>query len=95
MPVAANQAPVGEVTKITGAMQDLPAYTAGGSTLLVFALPPNVRSASNQTPNAKSGASAPSAVPPSDNSAAQPPANAPPPTGAPATPANPPAGQSK
>jgi len=24
----------------TGAMQDLPAYTAGGSTLLVFALPP-------------------------------------------------------
>jgi lanthanide-dependent methanol dehydrogenase len=28
----------------TGAMQDLPAYTAGGSTLLVFALPPTEQS---------------------------------------------------
>ena len=31
----------------TGATQDLPGYTAGGSTLLVFALPPNQRKAEN------------------------------------------------
>jgi alcohol dehydrogenase (cytochrome c) len=29
----------------TGATQDLPGYTAGGSTLLVFALPPNQQKA--------------------------------------------------
>ena len=31
-----------------GATQDLPAYTAGGSTLLVFALPSNAQNAGNQ-----------------------------------------------
>lgn len=34
-----------------GAMQDLPAYTAGGSTLLVFALPSSDRSAAGQQPS--------------------------------------------
>jgi alcohol dehydrogenase (cytochrome c) len=48
----------------TGATQDLPAHTAGGSTLLVFALPPNQRQAANPLPNpATTGANAPSAPP--------------------------------
>src|SRR5579884_3910345 len=34
----------------TGATQDLPGYTAGGSTLLVFALPANQRQANNPPP---------------------------------------------
>jgi PQQ-dependent dehydrogenase (methanol/ethanol family) len=56
----------------TGATQDLPAHTAGGSTLLVFALPPDQRSASQDKQNEASGGNPPP----------------PPPQGAPATPAN-------
>ena len=79
-----------------GAMQDLGAYTAGGSTLMVFALPPTQRSASTQSPSATSGANPAGAAPPPDNSAANPPPDNPPEAkGAPATPVNPPAGQSK
>jgi alcohol dehydrogenase (cytochrome c) len=36
----------------TGAVQDLPAYTAGGSTLLVFALPSQASSAATGQPSA-------------------------------------------
>jgi hypothetical protein len=32
-------------------MQDLPGHTAGGSTLLVFALPPNQQKAENAQPS--------------------------------------------
>ena len=48
----------------TGATQDLPASTAGGSTLLVFALPPSERAASVQRPAAPVQASPPSPSPP-------------------------------
>jgi alcohol dehydrogenase (cytochrome c) len=38
----------------TGAMQDLPAYTRGGSTLMVFALPPDVAEATQRGRRASS-----------------------------------------
>jgi lanthanide-dependent methanol dehydrogenase len=37
----------------TGAVGDLPSHSAGGSDLLVFALPPSERSAANQSPGGK------------------------------------------
>jgi alcohol dehydrogenase (cytochrome c) len=46
-----------------GATQDLPAHTVGGSTLLVFALPPNQRSASNAPATNGAGQSAPASKP--------------------------------
>jgi lanthanide-dependent methanol dehydrogenase len=60
-----------------GATQDLPAYTAGGSTLLVFALPPNQQKAESGQPATSGSNPEPSAkVAPAGPNAQEPP-NAP------------------
>jgi glucose dehydrogenase len=59
-----------------GATQDLPAYTAGGSTLLVFALPPNRQKADSGQP-ATSGSNAPPDAKAPAGANAQEPPNAP------------------